>query len=291
MKCVATWSFEPWLNSSRDSKQDWHSTSEMLSCFVASIESFNKFYSRPTIYTDSLGQQVLSQLTDKCDFVVAYDNLYDTIPSCLWAYSKILTYQKQNEPYVHFDLDFIIHSKLDVLEDTDVAFQVFEEMIDPKTNDRTLRNVYNLGEHSKHYKLPNILCKSQQELDKIKCPNLGIFYIKDMELNREYTDLATRLVMDNIELFNTNKRLNICSVEQQTLGILLHEHPEVTVKTLLNNHWTDYPFTDSFVHFVGNWKQHNFPGVIELQNKYYGHVRSSKVDQIALKLDEIKKTK
>lgn len=291
MNCVATWSFEPWLKSGRDSKQDWHNTSELLCCAVASIESFNRFYSRPTVYTDSLGYEVLSQLTDSCDFKIVYDNLYDTIPPCLWAYSKILTYQAQTKPYVHFDLDFIIHNKLDILTDTDVAFQVFEYMTDIKTGERTLDEVYNLGKHSQYYKLPNILKKSVSELDSIGYPNLGIFYISDMELNKQYTDLATNLVKDNLELFYTNKRLNICSVEQQTLGILLHEHPEVNVKTLLKNHRTDYPFSDNFVHFVGNWKQHNYPGVIELQNKYYGHVRSSKVDILAQYLDEIKKTK
>jgi len=291
MRCVATWSFEPWLKSGRDTKQDWHSTSEMLCCAIASINSFERLYSRPVIYTDSLGKEILSELTDKCDFEVVYDNLYDKLPVSLWAYSKVLTYQQQDKPYVHFDLDFIINNKLDILNDTNVAFQVFEQMVHPDTQERTLDLVYNLGIHNKHYLLPPILQKSSKTLDHIKYPNLGIFYINDMGLNKEYTDLATNLVNDNLPLFYTDKRLHICVVEQQTLGILLHEHPEVKVKTLLNNHYTDYPFSDDFVHFIGNWKQHNYPGVIRLQDKHYGHFRSKKVDEISVKLDEIKKTK
>lgn len=279
MKCIATWSFSPWLNDKGSSV--WHSTVDMLACSVASIESFNKIYGRPTLYTDTLGRNVFSQLTNNCDFVVEYDGIDRLVPNTLWAYSKILTYSKQYDPYLHFDLDFIVHKDLELI-DCDIAFQSFEHI------GGSLERVYNLGRLYQHYKLPSIFPRTERELDSILCPNLGFLYMNDMKLNREYTDTAIKLVENNRELFKTDKKLHICSVEQQTLGCVLKYYKKIKSKVLLNNHKTDYPFNDYFTHFIGGWKQKKYPGVIELQDKHYGSYKTNNLIEIAKFLDNLK---
>lgn len=278
MNCIATWTFSPWL---KDRGSIWQDTTDMLACSVASIESFNKIYGRPTLYTDTLGRNVFSQLTKNCDFIVDYDGIDNLVPNSLWAYSKILTYSKQLEPYLHFDLDFIIHKDFE-LSNFDIAFQSFEHI------SGQLEKIYNLGQVYKHYKLPSVFPRDKKELNSILCPNLGFLYMNDMKLNREYTDTAIKLVESNREVFKTDKKLHICSVEQQTLGAVLQQYKKLKTKVLLANHNTDYPFNDNFIHFIGPWKQKKYPGVIELQNKHYGSYKSNELIEIAKFLDNLK---
>lgn len=280
MKPIATWSFSPWLHGKGSSV--WHTTVDMLSCAVASIESFNKIYGRPTLYTDTLGRNVFSQLTSNCDFVVEYDGIDNLVPPTLWAYSKVLTYSVQRDPYIHFDLDFIVHKQLPFI-DCDIGFQSMEHIV--KGN---LTNIYNLGRVFEHYKLPSIFPRTRKELDNVHCPNLGVLYMNNMKLNREYTETAMKLVELNKDVLKTEHKLHICSVEQQTLGVVLQQHRKTVVKTLLNNHMTDYPFNDNFVHFIGGWKQKKYPGVIDLQDKHYGHYKTGECIELAKFLDNLK---
>lgn len=280
MKTLATWAFEPWLNN--QGSHGWHSTAEQLACACASIAAINQHYSRPTIYTDTLGKEILSSITDLADFVVVYDDLYKRIPTNLWAYAKILTYADQNKPYLHFDLDFIVRKPISI-DDCDVMCQVLETMISPD-NKQTLHKFYNLAA-LQYLDLPEVLRKQPQDFDKIASPNLGIFYCGDMALNKQYTDTAQHYVEKNL---NHAKVLQMTSVEQQTLGLLLDQHNS-KVKTLMNSHWTQYPFSDSFVHFIGAWKQRRYPGVINLQDSTYGSYRDPKLMALAHSLDAMKK--
>lgn len=281
MKTLATWAFAPWLNN--QGSHGWHSTAEQLACACASIAAINKHYSRPTVYTDTLGKEILSSITDLADFVVVYDDLYKTIPTNLWAYAKILTYAAQTEPYLHFDLDFIVRKPISI-DDCDVMCQVMETMCDPRSA-RTLHKFYNLGA-LQYLDLPDCLRRQPEEFDKIACPNLGIFYCKDMALNRDYTQTAEYYVRRNL---NHAKVLEMTSVEQQTLGVLLADRPHLKIKTLMRSHWDQYPYDDNFVHFVGQWKQRRYPGVINLQDNTYGSYRDPKLFAIAHRLDAMKK--
>lgn len=282
MKPIASWSFSPWLHAKGSSV--WHNTVDMLACFTASIESFNKIYGKPTLYTDTLGRNIIGQLTSNVDFVVDYDGIDNLVPPTLWAYSKVLTYQKQTEPYIHFDLDFIVHRELP-FTDCDVGFQSFENIV--KGN---LTNIYNLGRVFNHYKLPSNFPNTRKLLDSVPSPNLGVLCMNDIKLNREYTDCAIKLVELNKDMFATEHKLHICSVEQQTLGIVLQQYRKLRVKTLLENHMTDYPFNDYFVHFIGGWKQKKYPGVIDLQDKYYGGYKTTVCIEVARFLDNLKYT-
>lgn len=281
MKPIATWASAPWLDNK--GSHGWHSTAEQLACARASIAAVNQHYGRPTIYTDTLGQEIFSEITDDADFVVVYDDLYKTIPTNLWAYAKILTYAAQTEPYLHFDLDFIVRKPIAV-NDCDILCQVLETMTSPD-GQRSLHKFYNLAA-LQYLNLPKELRKQPEEFDKIANPNLGIFYCGNMQLNKHYTDIAQALVNDNL---NHAKVLEMTAVEQQTLGVLLAQQPELKVKTLMQSHWTQYPYNDSFVHFIGPWKQRRYPGVINLQDHAYGAHRSPELFALAHRLDAMKK--
>ena len=245
MKYIATFCFAPWINKKGSS--DWHTTEDMLACFTSSIEHIYQLYNKPVIYTDTLGKNILSELTDKCHFEVVYDKLYDEIPTHLWSYAKVLSYSMQREPYIHFDLDFILLKKLSTQHD--ILFQVYEHILG--TN---LHNVYNLGRLHQHYVVPKHFPTDRKTYDETLCPNLGILYMNDMAINKEYTQTSINFVKDNIEVLRGENKVHMCVVEQQILGIVLNRHKHIKVKTLLNDHKTEYPFNDQFVHFIGPYR-------------------------------------
>jgi hypothetical protein len=284
MKCVATWSFTPFLESRGSGP--WDFTHDMLACSVASIEAIYNIYGKPIIYTDTMGKEILSDLTDKATYINVYDGIYNNLSTNLWAYPKLLTYADQIDTYFHFDLDFIVKKDFGSKFNCDVLFQVLEpigRMFDEKRN---IHNIYNVSKVGHLYKLPEIFNKPNR--DRISVANLGCLYMNNMKLNRIYTDTALKIVSDNIDVFNTQPPLHICVVEQQTLSLVMDDMPELTFNTIMSNEWGEYPFNDYFVHFIGPWKKKEYPGVIGLQDTHYGPLINDKVKYYAKMLDDIR---
>lgn len=271
MKCVATWSFEPWFQRKG---MPWTHVSDMLTMARCSIELVNKHYGRPTIYTDSFGKQVFSSITPHADFEVVYDNLYDNISPSLWALAKLKTYAAQTQPYLHFDLDFLFLEKMeDSLLDCDLLVHRFEDLMEwPEISDPS----YNI-EKVKHYnKLPP--CMLRDCINHIPAVNVGIMFMNNMELNKKYTDIALQMVNDNRHLFGTSRALQMCVIEQQTLGVLLHDNPQYICKTLMPTGWDHPVVTSQFAHFVGaNYKTDDYEIVVELRKKLLRPWRSQQI--------------
>lgn len=287
MKCIATWSFTPWLNSVGSGP--WVQTEDMIACAVASIEAVHDIYSKPVIYTDTLGKEILSNLTNKADFINVYDDVYKNLTTSLWAYPKILTYADQTDTYFHFDLDFICKRHFGSKFDCDVLFQVYENIGRMYDENKQIEEIYNLNVVGHLYKLPDIF--HQPDANRLPVANLGCLYMNNKDFNKVYTDTVLKLINDNLEVFNTRPALNICVVEQQTFSLLLHQRPDLKSNTIMSNAWGEYPFNDDFIHFLGPWKKKDWTGVVELQNNHYGSYITDKVKYYTKMLEELRVNK
>lgn len=246
IKPVATWCFAPYLNKKSNL---WSNTEYMLSSAVRSIELVAQHYSTPTIYTDSLGKEILSSLTNKAIFLDVYSNIYENLNQDVWVYAKLLTYKAQTEPYFHFDLDLLCLRKFeDSIFENDVVVQHTEYVTDPK-----IVHCYNVSKVRDNYILPTIF--DNPNIESITSFNMGFFYIKDMLLNSEYVNFALGIIENNRELFNNGSpKLLPCVIEQQTLGLLLHSKGS-RIETLIEKNKMDRWDRD-FIHFAG-WKLKN----------------------------------
>ena len=253
MKLIATWSFEPFLSGNGF---PWLKTEHFLTTVKRSIDLAAEHYSKPTIYTDSLGCEVFSQLTTNANYVNVYDGIFEkhSLDHRIWILPKLLTYKEQTEPYLHFDLDFLFLKKLDekYLE-TGVLVHNLEYTDHPQMKEwyffEDIRSQYILPEE---YSNPNI--------DTIGIPNLGVLYLEDMAFNQEYVNAALDIIENNKQLLNTaEKHLQVINIEQRLLGLLFDKY-SITPNVLLPRKvggMFDLDTTDhgeKFVHICGPLK-------------------------------------
>lgn len=280
MKVVATFCFQPFLNKAGSK---WADTEHFLACAKASIEMANLHLGRPTVYTDSVGKKIFSKLSDKADYIVAYDNLYKEYPPELWALGKIFTYQQQTEPYIHFDLDLIVLSKLSSnLLDCDLLVQSKENIWE---KNEFMQQAYPLHKIGHLFDLP--LLFQRDNVNNIAPLNCGILYMNNMELNKLYTDTALDLVDRNLNI-DSGISLGMCVIEQQTLGILVNDMPHLKCNTMLA-HWSLPSFNKFFVHFGGDAaKETSRPIINWAHTKFITPWINSDIKNLAEILDKIK---
>ncbi|SDE20058.1 DUF6734 family protein [Niabella drilacis] len=86
----------------------WVSPQHHLMAWALSSLQLNKFYKELELYTDKHGAAILSDTLDLPykKIITDYDNL-DCAPD-LWAYPKLLTYARQEKPFIHVDGDVVL---------------------------------------------------------------------------------------------------------------------------------------------------------------------------------------
>lgn len=91
----------------------WYSPQHHLTAWAYSSLKLKELYPSVELFTDSQGAKVLIDMLDlpytKCH--VAYDDL--RCNPCLWAYPKIMTYRRQEEPFIHVDGDIFVWERFD----------------------------------------------------------------------------------------------------------------------------------------------------------------------------------
>lgn len=86
----------------------WLTSQHHLMAWALSCHQLKKFYKEVNLFTDSNGEEILSD-TLKLPYTnifCVYDSL-DCHPD-LWAYPKLITYSKQNRPFIHVDGDVVL---------------------------------------------------------------------------------------------------------------------------------------------------------------------------------------
>lgn len=243
MKVVATWCSQPWLAGYGGK---WVDQVYMFAAAKAAIHYAHKHFGRPLIYTDTLGKKILSSITDLADYEVCYDKLHTKTHRSLWAYAKILTYEAQKQPYLHFDLDFLFLEHPDPkMFMCDAMFQNIEAL-----SAKEYDIYYGAKKYMNTFKFPDVF--NVPRLESVPTPNMGCVYIRDMDLNREYTSTVKQFVEDNKEMWSLPVRPHMCIVEQQIMGLVMHRR-QTRFETLLPIGAT--PFTENVVHFMGAAKK------------------------------------
>ena len=105
----------------------WISPQHHLISWCYSALKIREFYEDLELYTDTEGKRILIELL-QLPYSKAYtDYEYLDIDSNLWAYPKVLTYNKQEKPFIHIDGDIFIWKKFDeTLEESDLIAQNLE---------------------------------------------------------------------------------------------------------------------------------------------------------------------
>jgi hypothetical protein len=281
MRPIATFCFQPFLNNTGSK---WASTEHFLACAKASIEMANVHLGRPTIYTDSLGKKILPLLSPKADYIVVYDDLHKEYPLCLWALSKIFTYQQQKEPYIHFDLDLLFLSKLSKeLLDCDLLVQVKENILE---KNEFIKLSYQLPKIGHLLNLPPMF--QRDNINSVAPLNCGILFMNNMDLNKVYTDTALDLVNRNLEVIKSGVDIGMCVIEQHTLGLLIEDMPHIKCNTMLA-HWNMSPYNKFFVHFGGSSSKETVRPIIDwAHRKFIVPWINEDIRKLAQVLDKIK---
>ena len=254
MTPIASWSFKPFLHN----RLQWLSTLDFMAVARASILSVYENYGTPTIYTDSLGEQIFSTIIDssKVSIINVYDDI--DIPNNLWAMSKFIALEKQKASYFHFDLDVVIKKPIQH-NNADVVVHGRENIFENKTIEKQYERYYNLHRLAHLYRLPTIL----HNFDRTVLPfNTGILMMNNMDLHRVYLNTVLELYQNNIDLLrNRDLALDMCTIEQYTLALIANKLRS-NVLCCIENSITNFPETEDFIHFVGVMKT-NTTGTIQ----------------------------
>ncbi|MEY8707673.1 DUF6734 family protein [Bacteroides faecichinchillae] len=235
----------------------YHLMSWALSCL-----SLRKSYDNVVLYTDSNGYKVFIELLQLpyTEVVVQYDDL--RCPDIHWAYSKMLTYSLQAEPFIHVDGDVYLPHRLDVsiesggliAQNMEMGTQYYKNMM----NDLLRRN----------YRMPEFLHKVL-ERDLIPSYNAGFLGGNDLEFIQEYCRIAFRFIEDNglLDYHSRNLGVNNNLLFEQTLFAALAEERGKEVASVLgyvvpDNGYDYHRFCDfyrfedvKFLHLLGGHKR------------------------------------
>jgi len=224
----------------------------------ASILSVYENYGIPTIYTDSLGEQIFNSIVsrDKVSIVNVYDDI--DIPNNLWAMSKFIALEQQRASYFHFDLDVVIKRPIQH-NNADMVVHGRENIFENKTIENQYERYYNLHRLAHLYRLPSIL----HDFDRTVLPfNTGILMMNNMGLHRVYMNTVLELYQNNIDILkNRTTALDMCTIEQHTLALIANKL-QSNVLCCIENSITNFPETEDFIHFVGVMKT-NTTGTIQ----------------------------
>jgi len=157
-----------------------------LNSWILSVNLAKQFFPKVILYTDNFGFDMLvNNLGLQFDEVNLCLNDLDNIPSYLWAYGKIITYQDQKEPFIHIDYDAFLFDQLpQKFLSSDIFVESFESFANYHFYQPHLRNLFREG-YSNPFVYPS---------DKINYAyNCGIFGGNDLDFIKFYTFQALQV--------------------------------------------------------------------------------------------------
>jgi len=292
MQALATWSFQPWLEGKN---LYWSMTQHMLAAASMSLASQLRVMGPPRVYTDSLGKEILSRLCPQADYAVVYNGFFDQYSTDLFALAKIQTYADQTQPYCHVDLDWIWHSGPQAhWRDLDLVVHGWERL-DTEKYERGQNRYYNLEARRHLLGLPQILHHPNPRA--VAAPNMGLVYMRNMQLNRRYCDLVWQVIRDNPQEFGRDRAddaLNICTVEQHFLGFVLGDMPQLRCDVVFPRRPEQprMPINEIAVHFVGEMKMDRHLGARQYRDNLLNELASSQLIQdLAREIDSLRQSR
>lgn len=176
-------------------KDDWINLELYFMSWVLSCCSFKKHYSNITLYTDTIGKEVLIDILNLPYSSYSTElNSIDKYNCNFWALGKLHTYNLQKEPFIHVDGDVFIWDKLPAdITDQDVIAQ------NEELNDSLYREQFNEIIKNASY-MPKEISEVYLSEAKIVASNTGIFGGNDIQFINEYSKLALHFIETNHNL-------------------------------------------------------------------------------------------
>lgn len=168
----------------------WREPQYHLMAWALSCLMLKENYENVEFYTDSEGAKVLIDRIGLpyTDVKICYDNL--NIPEPHWAYSKMLTYSMQEEPFIHVDGDIFISKMLAVDIDSSGLIAQNEEF-----GTDYYKNIMD-GLHTVDMKMPEYL-HAELANQSIGSYNAGVLGGCDIDFIQRYCENAFRIIKDN----------------------------------------------------------------------------------------------
>jgi len=238
----------------------WYSPQHHLMAWTYSCLKLKEFYDDVELYTDSQGA---SFLIDKInipytEYHVDYDQL--RCDPMQWAYSKILTYQKQEEAFIHVDGDVFVWERFNdnllnaslIAQNLEVSTEFYNNLFKP-----LLKRISYIPEFFKE----NLLSQNP------KSYNAGILGGNDVDLLHKYSTEALNFVDQNY-FCHSNGNFNM--IFEQLLFYSFVESHNVDVMCYFDKIYDDngYVLSDfadflsvsnlKYFHLVGPLKRDKF---------------------------------
>ena len=230
-------------------------------CWALSCLSAKRCYGKVELYTDIYGAEMLIDRLklpyDDVHIILDDVPILNSLPSFLWAMSKIYTYSIQTEPFMHIDGDFVFWKTYDL--NRPLIFQNIE---------------YDVPLYGRIYQN---LKKNSEEMVFERCLvdpfiegafNMGIFGGTNLPFISEYANNALKYATkksSNNKVFEDNKNDINCFIEQYYAYFLTKKmnidynviHRPVRFKNETIGEGTDFNLWDKnigFSHFLGQSK-------------------------------------
>lgn len=240
----------------------WFSEKHHLLGWILSSLQLTKFYNDVTLYTDDAGYELLIQKL-KLPYTSSEQTIEDLnrrdIDCDLWAYSKILTYNSIDVPFLHVDGDvFIWESFGEQLLSMDLIVQ-----------NQEITSDYYRGMWLRIKPFIDHLPDAMQLYNKgwtNKAFNMGIFGGNDLPFIRKYSESAIQFVELNRKNLPKNHSLNFNIFFEQVLLYNMAFLEDKEVGSLINydigdneyknfGNFDEVPNERTYLHLLGFFKR------------------------------------
>ena len=235
----------------------WYTPQHHLMGWALSALKLSQHYDTVRLYTDNAGKEMLVDRMGipYTDVFTDYDNL--NCPPELWAFPKLLTYERQDRPFLHVDGDVMVWK--------------------PFSNDFLTEELLaqNLERGTQHYKglfepiinelayMPPCL-ERNLNFDDMRAYNAGIIGGSDVSFFKKYVSLAKRFIEAN-----SNRKVNIAfnAMFEQLLFFSMAENEKKKVACLFDQIIDDNGYSNEvfanftkveklgYLHLIGPFKR------------------------------------
>lgn len=248
--------FSYWNKLGDESTSGFNYTKDLCISTALAVECAKKHFKNITLYTNEYGKKLL---VDKAgiDFTHVTTELSqfdNTLDKFFWGYTKIYTYSKQTEPFVHIDNDFYIWKFENDLRYSDLIFQseeVFGDIVYKYY--RPLIDLYN----NSPFKIPAITNNPVE-----RGLNCGIIGANNLNVIKEWFKASTEFINnpENIKYFYANyprqmEHINLLHEQYFISSLARKNNIEHNTKFMMNSLKDVSSLETPFTHLWGTTKR------------------------------------
>jgi hypothetical protein len=235
---------------------EYHIMSWALSCL-----QLLKFYDNVVLYTDKSGYKLLIEYLKLpyTNVIISLDELNNQSPE-LWALSKIDTYSKQDEPFLHIDGDIFIWEAFDenllkgnlIAQNKEIGTKGF------------YKSMFNEIEKKLLY-IPKEIRDAKRNEKEIFAYNAGIFGGNNPAFFKKHASLCIDFLSKNSSILNTLNKGHLNVYFEQYFFYCLTRSSQQLVETFFKNTISDneyrgmgdfhlVPTVKKYLHLIGPFK-------------------------------------